>query len=380
MSTSPDHSNVSVTSGNILDSPAQTMVNTVNCVGVMGKGIALAFKRRYPDMFEDYVARCDRKEVQLGRPYLYKADDHWVINFPTKDHWRAVSRLQDITDGLDYLEAHYRDWGITSLAVPPLGCGNGQLEWKVVGPTLARHLARFEIPVELYAPQGESTDVEQLALIPALDDHAPPVERFVPPEWVAIVAVLDHIERQQRQQYHWPVGRIMFQKLVYFATQAGIPTGLRFEANSYGPFASSLKQHIARLQNNGLALERQRGNMFEVKVGATYADAVASYREKMEQWRSAVERTADLMSRMNTSTAEVAATVHFTAARLEREQDRRPTASEVIAAVEEWKIRRNPPVKRAAIVDALAVLGLQGWLNVELDEAAEQLIDELIEA
>jgi len=94
----------------------------------------------------------------------------------------------------------------------------------------------------------------------------------------------------------------------------------------------------------------------------------------------AVERTADLMSRMSTSTAEVAATVHFTAARLQEEQDRRPTASEVIAAVEQWKIRRKPPVSRSAIVDALAVLGLQGWLDVELDEAAEELIDELIDA
>jgi len=378
MSSSPDRSNVTLTSGNVLDSRAQTLVNTVNCVGVMGKGIALAFKRRYPEMFQDYVARCDRKEVQLGRPYLYKSDDHWIINFPTKDHWRAVSRLQDIIDGLNHLEEHYRDWGITSLAVPPLGCGNGQLEWKVVGPTLIRHLARFGIPVELYVPQGESTDAEQLTLLPADEDHS--VERFVPPEWVAIVAILDHIERQQRQQYHWPVGRIMFQKLVYFATQAGIPTGLRFEANSYGPFAPMLKRHIARLQHNGLALECQRGNMFEVKVGSTYSDAVRSYRDTMEQWRSAVERTADLVSRMNTSTAEVAATVHYTAMRLERERDTRPTASEVIAAVEEWKIRRNPPIKRAAIVDALAVLGMQGWLNVELDEAAEQLIDELIEA
>lgn len=380
MSTSPDRSNVTLTSGNILDSRAQTLVNTVNCVGVMGKGIALAFKRRYPEMFDDYVTRCQRREVRLGRPYLYKTDDHWIINFPTKDHWRAVSRLQDIIDGLEYLEKHYREWGITSLAVPPLGCGNGQLEWKVVGPTLARHLARFDIPVELYVPQGESPDVEQLALMPAPDDNHPPTDRFVPPEWVAIVAILDRIEHQQRQQYYWPVGRVMFQKLVYFATQAGIPTGLRFEADSYGPFARSLKQHIARLQNNGLATERQRGNMFEVRVGSTYGDAVTNYRPQMEQWRTAVERTADLMSRMNTSTAEIAATVHYTAARLEDEQQRRPTASEVIDAVETWKARRKPPVQRTAIIAALAVLGLQGWLNVELDEAAEQLIDELVDA
>lgn len=377
MSTSHDRSNVTLMSGNILESRAQTLVNTVNCVGVMGKGIALAFKRRYPEMFDDYVARCQHKEVRLGRPYLYKSDDHWIVNFPTKKHWRAVSRVQDIVDGLEYLQKHYKEWGITSLAAPPLGCGNGQLEWKVVGPTLARHLAQFDIPVELYVPQGESTDVEQLALMPVPADDSPAEDRSVPPGWVAVIAILDRIERQQ---YHWPVGRVMFQKLVYFATQAGIPTGLRFEADSYGPFARNLKPQIARLQNNGLASEHQRGNMFEVKVGSTYRDAVRNYRDQMEQWRWAVERTADLMSRMNTSTAEIAATVHFTAAAIEQEQHRRPTASEVIAAVEAWKARRHPPLKRAAIIDALAVLGLQGWLDVELDQAAEQLIDELIEA
>ncbi|OBB80299.1 hypothetical protein A5760_19625 [Mycobacterium colombiense] len=376
MSSSNEGRNVTLTSGNVLESRAQTLVNTVNCVGVMGKGIALAFKRRYPEMFRDYVARCDRNEVRLGQPYVFQAEDHLIVNFPTKQHWRAVSRLQDIVDGLNYLEKHYKEWGITSIAVPPLGCGNGQLEWKVVGPTLARHLARFDIPVQLYAPQGEAIPFEQMELIPSPGGDAPP-DQFVAPEWVAVIAILDRIERQQ---YHWPVGRVMFQKLVYFATQAGIPTGLRFEANSYGPFAHALKQHTARLQNNGLAVECQRGKMFEVKVGSTYGDAVDSYREKMEQWRPAVERTADLMSRMNTSTAEVAATVHYAALRLAQEREARPTASEVIAAVEEWKIRRKPPVKRAAIVDALAVLGLQGWLNVELDEAAEQLIDELIDA
>ena len=110
MSTS-DVSNVRLTSGDVLKSSAQTLVNTVNCVGVMGKGIALAFKRRYPDMFKDYVARCDRGEVELGRPYLYRASDHWIVNSPTKKHWRAVSRLSDIEAGLDYLEAHYKGMG-----------------------------------------------------------------------------------------------------------------------------------------------------------------------------------------------------------------------------------------------------------------------------
>ncbi|MEN4476180.1 type II toxin-antitoxin system antitoxin DNA ADP-ribosyl glycohydrolase DarG [Mycolicibacterium cosmeticum] len=380
-SSSDNRSNVRLVTGNVLDSPAQTIVNTVNCVGVMGKGVALAFKKRYPDMFKDYVARCDSKEVQLGRPYPYKADDHLIINFPTKGHWRAVSRLQDIVEGLQYLQAHYKEWGVTSLAVPPLGCGNGQLEWKVVGPTLMRYLQQLDIPVDLYVPHGESPDVEQLPLdLDHPDTYAADTEvpdRYVPPEWVAVVAILD---RLQRQEHHWPVGRIMFQKLVYFASQTGIPTGLDFRKDSYGPFSPTLKRHLARLQNNGLAVEQQNGNMFIVRVGPTYRDAVTSYRDRMEQWRVAVDRTVDLMARMNTKTAEVAATVHFTAASLADEYGRRPTATEVITSVEQWKIRRSPKVERSDIVDALAVLGLRGWLDVELDDEAAEMIDELVDS
>jgi len=146
---------VKVLMGDILKSKAQTLVNTVNCVGIMGKGIALEFKEQFPDMFDDYVARCNRKEVRLGKPYLYKRlTPPWILNFPTKGHWRSVSRIEDIIKGLKYLLQHYQEWGVMSLAVPPLGCGQGQLEWKIVGPTLYRYLSQLEIPVELYAPYG----------------------------------------------------------------------------------------------------------------------------------------------------------------------------------------------------------------------------------
>lgn len=374
MSSSARAELVKITSGDLLSSKAQTLVNTVNCVGIMGKGIALAFKRRYPDMFKDYVRRCDRGEVQLGRPYVYSAPDHLIVNFPTKHHWRAVSRLEDIVAGLEYLQAHYREWGITSLAVPPLGCGNGQLEWGVVGPTLHRHLSQLGIPVELYAPHDESEAASQ-PLLETSDQPAPSKERFVEAEWVAVVAILDRLERHQ---HHWPVGRIMFQKLVYFATQAGIPTGMQYEAASYGPYAAGLKRMLARLQNNGLAIERQRGNMFEVRVGPTYCDAVAEFRDRMELWRPAVARTVDLMSRMNAQTAEVAASVHFSARSLQQRHGHRPTALEVVDAVEKWKIRREPPVAREAIVQALVVLALRGWIDVQLDHEVEPLVEELI--
>jgi O-acetyl-ADP-ribose deacetylase (regulator of RNase III) len=146
-------SNVRVLIGDLFASRAQTLTNTVNTVGVMGKGIALEFRKRFPVMYEDYVARCEAGEVQLGRPYLFTPlVPPWILNFPTKEHWRSLSRLDAIIDGLDHLYKHYEEWGIESLAVPPLGCGEGGLEWRIVGPSLYRGLSRLDIPVELYAP------------------------------------------------------------------------------------------------------------------------------------------------------------------------------------------------------------------------------------
>src|SRR5437588_7422307 len=218
--------------GDIFEPKAQTLVNTVNAVGVMGKGIALGFRKRFPEMYEDYVLRCERREVRLGRPYFYRRliPPH-VINFPTKDHWRSVSKLDDIIRGLDYLRTHVAEWGVTSLAVPPLGCGEGRLEWRVVGPTLYRHLSSLGVSVELYAPFGTPHEELQPEFLERGEnapvrtgDHVPVATRFhVEPGWVALVAI---IEQVSKERYHWPIGRVGFQKLAYFATEAGIPTGL----------------------------------------------------------------------------------------------------------------------------------------------------------
>ncbi len=145
--------------GDLLGSRMQTLINTVNCVGVMGKGIAFAFKQRYPEMFEDYKKRCQLKEVQLGKPYLYKINEQrWIVNFPTKDHWKQRSQLQDIEAGLKYLAECAFVWGITSLAVPPLGCGNGGLNWDHVQPLIEKYLSPLNIPLEVYCPFTKRID------------------------------------------------------------------------------------------------------------------------------------------------------------------------------------------------------------------------------
>jgi O-acetyl-ADP-ribose deacetylase (regulator of RNase III) len=359
---------VTVHEGDIFKSRAQTLVNTVNCVGVMGKGIALGFRKRFPAMHDDYVRRCERGEVELGRPYLYKqSSGPWVLNFPTKDHWRSVSRLADIEAGLEYLESHYAQWGIESLAVPPLGSGLGGLEWQVVGPTLYAHLSRLDIPVELFAPFGTSHDELQ----PANFQHSLLEEKRdlnfnqIGPDWVALLRVLEELERQT---YPPPIGRVLFQKLAYFATASGLDLGLNYSEKSYGPFAPELKQHTTHLINNGLIEEVRQGQMFEIRLGKTYDAAKRAFPDELAGYELRIHRLVDLFARMRTRDAEIAATVHFAAARLATEKGKAPTEHQVVYDVMRWKERRKPPIDQLTVSEAVRGLNVLGWIKAQPDD------------
>lgn len=352
---------VKVRIGDIFESKAQTLVNTVNCVGVMGKGIALEFKNRFPDAFRDYVARCERGEVKLGRPYLYKSLVHqWILQFPTKQHWRMVTELSDIVTGLEYVLRHCKSWGIESLAVPPLGCGQGQLEWRIVGPTLYRFLREMDIPVELYAPYG--TPHEELRL-DFLDARAMPEARWVKPAWVALVEILRRLEEQP---YHWPVGRTIFQKIAFVATEDGLPTGLRYEKKSYGPFAAGVKKLETALVNNGLIREEPLGpRMITVKVGPTFPDARKAYAKNLEEWEHRIAKITDLFTRTNTHQAELTATVLFAAKELRKGKAARAAEQDVLKTVMEWKQRRKPPLDPVEVALTIRNLAALKWLDVE---------------
>ncbi len=359
---------VKVIMGNIFESRAQTLINTVNCVGVMGKGVALEFKKRFPEMFEDYVRRCEAKQVHLGRPYLFKQMfPPWILNFPTKDHWRSVARLQDIEEGLRYLQQHYTEWGITSLAVPPLGCGHGQLEWRVVGPTLYRLLMDFNIPVELYAPFGTPHEELQLSFLDksqaAESQKAAPYN--IDPAWVAVVEVLKRIEEEP---FHRPVGRTTFQKIVYFVNECGIPTGLTYQKGSYGPYAPALKELLTALVNNGLVHEKKLGRMFAIQVGHTFPDAQKAYEQQIKEWDPIINKVADLFMRVNTQQAEVAATVYFAAQEAKTRSEEMPTEKDVLDAVMKWKQKRRPPLNEKNVALTVRNLNMLSWLGVKVSD------------
>lgn len=148
------------TQGDLLQADAEAIVNAVNCVGVMGKGIALQFRHAYPDNYKVYRAACQRGEVRPGTMLLYEIPDpppRYLINFPTKRHWRDQSHMEDIEAGLVALVAVVRDYAIASIAMPALGCGLGGLEWAAVRPKIEAAFADLpHVRVLLYEPMDSS--------------------------------------------------------------------------------------------------------------------------------------------------------------------------------------------------------------------------------
>lgn len=360
---------ITVRKGDLFESGAQTLVNSVNCVGVMGKGVALEFRKRFPDMYADYLQRCNADMVRLGQPYLFRRLlSPWILNFPTKDHWRSVAKLSDIVAGLEYLARHYKEWGIQSLAVPPLGCGEGRLDWRIVGPTFYRQLAALDIDVELYAPFDVPDEQATVDFLRVGADEGITSSVHLPRLAPAAVALAAIVNRVEMERYHWPIGRTMFQKMAYFATYAGIPTNLEYRRGSYGPFAEGLKHMQTQMVNNGLISEERQGRFFMISSGPSYPDAVKQYRGEIESWQPVIERVADLFLRVSTRQAEVLASVHYVAIQLcELSKSRRlakPTEAKIVEDVMDWKLHRRPSFSELEVVSAVRGLNVLGWLDV----------------
>lgn len=152
--------NIEIINGNIFNTKAQTIVNTVNCVGVMGKGIALVFKLRYPSMFELYHEYCREHLIDIGKLWLYKGEANapWVLNFPTKTHWKLPSEYSYIEKGLQKFVDTYKEKGITSIAFPLLGANNGGLNGEKVKEIMISYLEKCDIPIEIYMYDPKAPD------------------------------------------------------------------------------------------------------------------------------------------------------------------------------------------------------------------------------
>lgn len=228
-------------SGDLFLDDADALVNTVNCVGVMGKGVALEFKRRWPENYKAYKKACDAKVLRPGTMLIHELTDlfgknepKFIVNFPTKDHWRAKSKLEYISEGLDALVKDIKKYKIKSIALPPLGCGNGGLDWSVVRPMILERLSILDdVSVAIYAPLNESDDPEYV------DTHL----KMTPGRAVFLKAIAE-----LETPFGGVLDRLSLQKIAYFLQVMGVPLNLDFTKNLYGPYSDALKKAIVVLE------------------------------------------------------------------------------------------------------------------------------------
>lgn len=354
---------ISIKIGNLFESKATTLVNTVNCVGIMGKGIALDFKTKYPDMYKEYIAMCKDKQVRPGQPYIYKdLLGTSIINFPTKDHWRSPSKLSYITTGLKWFIDNYQELEITSIAFPPLGCGNGGLSWELVGPIMYKMLKDLPIEIEIYAPYGTKPELlsidflENNCIYSAKDILGSKSVRFNS-KWLLIPYIIQELNSNR---YSLTVGRTILQKICYVLTRSGVNTGFHFIKGFYGPYSREVNNAIMTLSNGNLIVEKQLGRMISVIAAPNYKLDKTKFTEKD---LSNAEKTLDLFSRIKkTDHAEIISTVIFATDDLLKKNN---TISEkdVYDYVMEWKPRWIN-TKSIDISETIRNLAILGWIDV----------------
>ena len=226
--------------GNLLEEDAEALVNTVNCVGVMGRGISLQFKKAWPENFKAYAAACRRQEVQPGRMFVFETgsltNPRYIINFPTKRHWRGKSRMEDVEAGLRALVAEIRQRRILSVAIPPLGAGLGGLDWAEVRPRIER--AMRDLP-----------DVRVIVFEPVATPLLPKSMRKgkVPKMTPGRAALVGLMERYLAGLLDPFVSLLEVHKLMYFMQEAGEPLRLRFAKGPYGPYAENLRHVLSEI-------------------------------------------------------------------------------------------------------------------------------------
>jgi len=229
--------------GDILDEDAEALVNTVNCVGIMGRGIALQFKNAFPDNFKAYATACKNDEVQPAQMFVYKTEQltnpHYIINFPTKRHWRGKSRIEDIESGLKSLAKEINKRKIRSIAIPPLGSGLGGLDWKEVRPLIERVLHNMQnVRIIMFEPKG-APQTEKMVHNREVPDMTPGRASLIELMHRYLSGLLDPF-----------VTLLEVHKLMYFMQEAGEPLRLKFKKARYGPYAENLRHVLNAVEGH----------------------------------------------------------------------------------------------------------------------------------
>jgi O-acetyl-ADP-ribose deacetylase (regulator of RNase III) len=348
---------IELAKGNLMQAPVEALVNTVNTAGVMGKGIALQFKQAYPLMFRAYEAACKADQVKLGKMHIFDlgglvGGPRWIVNFPTKGHWRADSRLKDIESGLQDLVATIKRLGIRSIAIPPLGCGNGGLDWSDVRPRIDVALA--ELP-----------DVRVLLYPPGLEPDAGTMPNRTPRPAMTMgrAALILLIDRYLKGLLDPVISLLEIHKLMYFMQEAGQPLKLKYEAKPFGPYARNLRQVLICLETHytqGYGDGQDKPTTPIHLLPGAVEEAAAFLREDSEAL-ARIDRVAGLIEGFEDPFGlELLSTVHWVMRHNPEASDNPEVA---VNAVQAWSPRKKKQLKREHLLRAWQRLREQGWAS-----------------
>nr|BFD33538.1 macro domain-containing protein [Pigmentibacter ruber] len=333
----------------LLDSQTEALVNTVNCVGVMGKGIALQFKKAWPDNFKAYASACKKGEIRPGKMFVFETKNKLIINFPTKVHWKEKSKIDFIIEGLEDLVKVIEKYKIKSIALPPLGCGNGGLNWKDVQPLITKAFKSFpDVQVFLYPP-AENRVVKKVSL---------QKENLKMTPGRAALLSLMHFYRGGA----YPLTKIEIQKLAYFLQNAGEPLRLKYEKLHFGPYAENLNHALQNMEGHFILGFGDRQQRSEIRPVAHALEKAHEFLSEYPETRERIQIVSKLIEGFEDSFGlELLATVHWV---LQNEQISPQTIEETTKHIHRWNERKKLIIKESQVAVAMKRLSEHNWIII----------------
>lgn len=341
------------THGDILNADAEALVNSVNCVGVMGRGIALQFKKAFPENYNLYKDVCDKNLLHPGKMLVHDMgrfeNPRYIVNFPTKRHWKGKSRIEDIESGLEALIDVIKQYKIKSVAIPPLGSGLGGLNWQEVRLLIEKAFHDLtDIHILLYEPKGAPVPQEMV------------IEKKVPKMTVGRASLLGLVRRYLAAVMDPAVSLLEIHKLMYFMQVAGENLRLNYRKAQYGPYAENLRHVLNIIEGHyitgfGDAADIPGRQIELIPKAAEEADKfLQDYPETIER----LDRVSKLIEGFETPYGmELLSTVHWV---VNREQA--DTREKAITKVKEWNIRKRLFQEKHLNI-TWDVLVAQNWIN-----------------
>lgn len=342
---------IKYTQGNLLEADAEALVNTVNTVGVMGKGIALMFKERFANNMNEYAKACKAKRVHTGKMFITETGElmgpRWIINFPTKQHWRSSSKLEWISDGLKDLKAFIIKNQVHSIAIPPLGAGNGGLDWSVVREQIEKNLADLiDVEIIIFEPTSKYQNVAKKKGVEKLTASRALIAELVRRYWVLGM----ECSLLEIQKLAWFLERVIEKQNI------ANPLKLEFKSNNYGPYADKLRHVLDALDGSYLNSEKRISDSDPWDViwfDENKRDRVNTFlHSESKEYLSALELTSEIIDGFESPFGmELLSTVDWLITR----EGCEPTVEAIEEGVRQWPAGERWAKRKAKLFDRRAI-------------------------